>query len=427
MELILKLVQQKIDTVDEVKELTDIQQKQLAHGLKMYFGRKTTFKTAFNGECIVDYWKAADKKNPAAFLYDFWQINSDSGGVFFTDSLNETGVEMIQGYFDVQAAYIGNETAVKLAQAFAAAQRIKEIQSEHELNQWEELEAFSAGAIVPADAKTWLKFLKNQKVSENIVRKYHGSFNKACWDQVSARSRLSAQFLTEFEKRVNWSIVSQYQKLPIELIRTRKDELDWNKISLYQELNEDQMREFAAFLNWDYASGKQKMSEDFMRQFAHKIAWDAVSWGQVLSAEFIREFQDRLNWKNMCMYQRFSEDQMREFSGYFDWNCWNYIWMHQKISPEFLNDYKVHIQWQSLSMNHKLTNEDLETYKENILWESLIGLGRGLSEEQLKKFEKFISNPVELSQHNWKTILSDKKRFPISDAYRKEIEVKFGV
>jgi hypothetical protein len=424
MKLILKLVQQKIDTLDEAEELSEVQQKQLAHGLKLYFGKKTSFKSAFKGECMADLWEVIDNSNPGIILYDFWQINADSGSVFYTSSVNETGVEMIQGHFDVQSSFIGKEDSIKLAEALGTAKQIKEVKSDHILNALDEIEEFKKGFILPQDPKAWLKLLKNQKVSEHFIRKNNFEFNKACWDQVCANTRLSNDFLREFSKKINWSIISQFQKLSIDFIREHKTKLDWIKISLYQEFNEDQLREFMDFLNWDFAAGKQKLSEKFMREFVNKISWDAVSWGQVLSDNFIREFHDKLNWKNMAMYQKFSEDLMREFAYKFDWTVWNCIWMHQKISAAFFSDFSSHMQWQAYSMNHTLTDDELRDYRENIAWTSLLGLGRGLSEELIKEFENYISNPPELSQHNWRTILGDAKRFPISDTYRKELKSK---
>lgn len=127
MELILRLLQQKITTLHDVENLNEVQQNQLAHCLKMYFGKKTSFKTALKETCSIDLWEISEKSNPFNILYDFWRINGNSGGVFFANTLNETGVEMIQGQFDVQAAFIGKPESIALAEWLESAEKVNEM------------------------------------------------------------------------------------------------------------------------------------------------------------------------------------------------------------------------------------------------------------------------------------------------------------
>src|SRR5262245_58104737 len=126
MKLRLILVQQNIDTYAEIKELTKIQQKQIEIELKAYFGKRVALKAAFDGECILEFWQVVSVDQPEIVLYDFWQMNVDSGGVFHANTTNETGVEMIQGSFDVQAKWVDDENAQNLAEALSSAEKTKQ-------------------------------------------------------------------------------------------------------------------------------------------------------------------------------------------------------------------------------------------------------------------------------------------------------------
>lgn len=421
MNLKLFLVQQNIDTYAETKDLPKIQQKQLALELKAYFGKKVSLKEAFAGECIANYWQAASVDEPDQVLYDFWEINSDSGGVFQADTTDETGVEMIQGSFGVQATFANDPQAALLAEALANAERTKRISKEFEFNESGEITAFKSGDLIPADPKGWLKFFKNHKVSEAFVRQYQLAFNKSCWNWVCETSILSEPFLSEFSKKINWETVSQYQRLSEAFIREHQERVNWTNISLYQTLSEGFIREFQNRVNWDYISSKQVLSETFIREFSDRISWDTISWSQALSPEFIREFQDKINWKNLCSYQKLSETFLREFTHKFDWNSWLNISQSQALSTAFIDEFANLIQWRALSMNLYLTDEQLRLYKDKLDWNTLIIFGRSLSEPLLIEFQDSISLPEAASQTTWTYILKNKTKFPISEEFRQEI------
>jgi hypothetical protein len=421
MKLKLFLIQQDIDTYAEVKELPKIQQKQLALELKAYFGKKVPLREAFDGECIANYWQAASADDPDNVLYDFWEINTDSGGVFHANTTDEAGVEMIQGSFDVQAKFVSDRQVALLADAFSEAERTKRISQDYEFNAQGEVVDFKSDALVPSDPKHWLKFLKNQKVSEEFVRKYQASFNKRCWDRICETVTLSEAFLLEFARKINWDTVSQYQRLSEGFIREQQARLNWTKISFYQTLSENFIHEFQSVVNWDYISSQQVLSEPFIREFADRISWDAISWSQALSYDFIREFQEKINWKNLCTYGKLSEAFLREFTHKFDWTCWLNISQAQRLSSTFIDEFSDSIQWRALSRNPFLTDEQLRTYKDKLDWNTLIIFGRSLSEPLLREFQAQILSPEATSKHTWMQVAKNKKKFSISEEFRQEI------
>lgn len=420
MNLQLILVQQSISTYAEVKALTEIQRKQIAIELKAYFGKKVSLKEAFDDECILDYWQVVDAETPEIVLYDFWQMNGDSGGVFYANTVNQTGVEMIQGSYGVQAGWLESKAAENLSDALEVAEKRKQIQKEYEFNDDGEIVNFAAEAAIPADAKQWNKFLKNQKVSEAIIRQYHTGLNKGCWNTISERVALSEDCIVLFSNEINWDLISQHQKLSEGFIRTHQKKLNWARLSMYQRLSEDFIRQFKDQVNWDYISSQQILTEAFIREFMDQISWPAISWAQPLSPGFMREFRDRLQWDNVLSYHDLSETLLREFMPLFDWSCWNFLCMRQNLSIEFINEFDDKINWMALSHNQNLTAEHLRVFKDKLNWNTIIHFGPGMPEALLREFGAYISS----YPPNWKTVFTKKDKYPISDAFKKEIQAR---
>ena len=99
--------------------------------------------------------------------------------------------------------------------------------------------------------------------------------------------------IEEFKDEVDWYWISAKQKLSEEFIREFKNEVNWHCISCYQKLSEDFIREFQDQVSWILISAYQKLSEDFIREFEDKLNWDYISFCQKLSEEFKVEFKDK--------------------------------------------------------------------------------------------------------------------------------------
>lgn len=425
MTLQLILIQKSIDTYAEAKELSDIQQKQMVIELKAYFGKKTSLREAFReGECMFDFWQVVDVAQRETVLYDFWELNADSGGVFYTGTVNETGVEMIQGSFGVQEKFLKDENAKRLAEALEEAERIKPVRGDFEFNELGEITKFKVDQLAPQNAKEWKKFLKNQKLSEGLVREHHANFDKSCWKLICQTTALSEAFMLEFARHMDWVEISEHQRLSESFIRTKREQLNWAQVSLNQPMSEGFLREFQEVVDWGYLSisSKQTLSEPFIEEFGDKLSWKSISWSQKFSEEFIRKHQDKIDWSNLFTYREFPEAFIREFVPRYDWNVWYAISGRQSLSNAFINEFAESINWHNLSMNHSLTDEQLRLYKDKLVWSSLIIFGRSLSEDLLREFQDYISQSPQMTKHNWDSILKNKAKFPISKEFRQEIQ-----
>jgi hypothetical protein len=65
------------------------------------------------------------------------------------------------------------------------------------------------------------------------------------WIWISARQKLSENFIREFKDKVEWEYISINQELSEDFIREFQDEVDWGDVSLYQEFSEDFYFDFA--------------------------------------------------------------------------------------------------------------------------------------------------------------------------------------
>jgi hypothetical protein len=70
-------------------------------------------------EGMFEFWQVEDAGNPGQPVYDVWLLHVDTGTVFRADTLEDTGVGMIQNYFDnISAGENGDALAKALQKAF---------------------------------------------------------------------------------------------------------------------------------------------------------------------------------------------------------------------------------------------------------------------------------------------------------------------
>ena len=65
----------------------------------------------------------------------------------------------------------------------------------------------------------------------------------------------------------------------------------------------------------------KKLIYKFTKEYGEHIDlwdWSHISSHQKLSEDFIREFKDKVNWENISVYQKLSEDFIREFKDYIN-------------------------------------------------------------------------------------------------------------
>ena len=91
--------------------------------------------------------------------------------------------------------------------------------------------------------------------------------------------------------------------------------------------------------------------------------WSYISRYQKLSEDFIREFKDKVDWCWISIYQKLSENFIREFKDCVNWCC---ISARQKLSEDFIREFQDKVDWLWISISQKLSNEFIEEFKDKL-------------------------------------------------------------
>ena len=138
------------------------------------------------------------------------------------------------------------------------------------------------------------------------------------------------------------------------------------------------------------------MNEQEIREKIKKgedIDWVLISECQKLSEDFIREFRDRVDWWSISKYQKLSEDFIREFKARVDWECISWC---QKLSEDFIREFQDRVDWEYISEYQKLS-ESFINERKDLLELNVIGKFQNLSESFIKD-----NNLTDLVKDNWR-------------------------
>lgn len=131
---------------------------------------------------------------------------------------------------------------------------------------------------------------------------------------------------------------------------------------------------------------------------------------QKLSVSFLKQFKNKLDLKRVIIYQLLSEDFIEEIIEDLenkDGDFWYYISTYQKLSEDFIREFKDKVYWQRICMNQKLSEGFIEEFNDRVDW-SLIWIFQSLSENLKQKYK----NEIDKASYDLKSkiILSTTKR-----------------
>ncbi len=399
----------------EARRLPELPQQQLLRALKAYHGPKTTLASAFRGgECAADGFRVEDAAHPGTGLYDYWEVNADSGSVFVHETLTSAGVEMIQFSFDVCAGYPDADGAADLlAQALQHAARVPNPADpyvfEYDERNREVLADFNRPDAAPTTRKEWDQLLNAHHVTEGFVRKYEAHFGPKMWWKIYGYTRLSEDYLRTHAAHLDWERICIGQKLSEAFIREFEARVDWEMVSTFQPLSEDFIREFQARVDWVKIANTQRLSDAFVAEFAARLNPTQLDIRQ-RSEAFVRQHQAVLDWNRISQDVHLSEAFIREFAGKLNWAL---VSVGQQLSTPFIEEFADRITWSNLSHNPHLTDEQMRHFKDRLSWGHLIYFGRRISEEMIREHEALIPDRM-----GWETVVSRKM---VGPEYLKEI------
>ena len=378
MSLQLILTERNIDNRIEFKSLPQIHQSQLLVSFKRYNGRKITLGKALAKNYSADLWQIVEK-GKSTVLYEFWEINSESGSVFTYNSEKVAGVEMIRSRFVPHNGH--DNCAHELCQRLQVAKRLNIDFSYYYIDNAGNVIDFSSPLYIPDSISKWRSLLKKIKVTESFIYSYSKYFDKKCWEALGRYSQLSPRIMRQYGKKLGWENLSSYQLLNEELIREFRDLLDWKMVSKKQKLSESFIREFVDKVSWEDIPNSQDLSNEFINEFKDKINFQTA---HIKSRDLVYNFQDeKLNWYYIVSNIEIDEDFVRKFHLKFDTNSWSVISKKCKFSTQFINEFEGKIDWVSFSENQYLTDDQILKFKSKIDWNRFSVSGRQVNEDLL--------------------------------------------
>jgi len=94
--------------------------------------------------------------------------------------------------------------------------------------------------------------------------------------------------------------------------------------------------------------------------------WREISCYQKLSEDFIQEFKDKVDWEYISCYQILSEDFIREFINRIHWDGISY---YQQLSEEFVQEFKNEVDWEYISRYQKLSSKFIDEFIDYMYYE----------------------------------------------------------
>ena len=122
-----------------------------------------------------------------------------------------------------------------------------------------------------------------------------------------------------------------------------------------------------------------------------KVNWDYISIYQKLSEDFIREFKNNVDWYRISFNQKLSEDFIREFQNKV---YWEYISIYQKLSEDFIREFQNKVYWEYISIYQKLSEDFIKEFQDEVYW-NCISKYQKLSEDFIKEFN------LKINEDNW--------------------------
>jgi hypothetical protein len=230
------------------------------------------------------------------------------------------------------------------------------------------------------DVLNWAKISRYQFLLEPMIRRLQ---HLVCWDIVCCFQTLSEPFIREFKNKINFKIISSFQKLSEPFMIEFQDKLNWEFISDKQVLSEQFIRNFENKLEWFYISESQVLSEQFIREFQHKIEFHGI---YKVSESFVLEFINRLDLTYIIRRNQLSESAIRIIISYNP-KYWKSICQYQKLSEEFIEQFKHIVSATSASYRHPLWS--VSSFKSSVYWK-IVSSYQKLSEEFICKFQNLV-------------------------------------
>lgn len=124
---------------------------------------------------------------------------------------------------------------------------------------------------------------------------------------------------------------------------------------------ENKLFDFIPLNNLSNIINYQKISSEFLEELMsmpeaakYPYLWTSISRAQKLSSDFITNYKFQLNWASLCKYQNLTPELMEDNLSLLSFG---FLSRFQKLSPEFINKHFDKLVISQLVRNKKLSLE----------------------------------------------------------------------
>lgn len=177
------------------------------------------------------------------------------------------------------------------------------------------------------------------------------------WNLISQYQQLNANFIKDYDDKVNWKLISIYQDLNMELITEYLDKIDWNNVPLNISsgylINDDTIKLYKKYPIWDNIGYLRNVSTYTLFKY-----FDNFSTNTIYSILKYRQLDD--NQLDMIITKYNNDD-----------NIWLLISEYQTLDEIFVDKFQNKLCWVKLSENYDFSNEELIKYETKIDYNKL--------------------------------------------------------
>jgi hypothetical protein len=194
---------------------------------------------------------------------------------------------------------------------------------------------------------------------------------------------LPEEFLSEFRDYIDFRHLRSYD-LSEEFIIANADRIPLHCVFLTKEVSEKTIRmlvENFDINDWYWLVKRQNLSEDFILEFQDHIEIRNLDYtksfsigflekiydilihdisdysDEDLSDNFISVFQDDIDFYELSRVKVLSESFIRQYLTHFDDRTWTVISESQKLSQDFIREFKDFLDWDMVVRNQQVSVE----------------------------------------------------------------------
>jgi hypothetical protein len=212
-----------------------------------------------------------------------------------------------------------------------------------------------------------------QKLSENLLKRV---YKEISFVNLINYQLLPMDILTELVREHeldnnHWHIISMHQRLDLDFIETYYGKIDWRALSsncetIYNSVSSRLMlKRYADKFDWIELTGRgltEEVLNDNLDKVDSPFCWYNIAYTSRLSNVFIRQHKKKLDKMILFTCQELDEDLILELLDECEdpSDLWNKLASTQRLSTEFIQQYKDNLPLYLLIRNHKILRNSLK-------------------------------------------------------------------